>query len=116
MIRVKFQCIVASTKAGASGILESIKKAVQSGFGIPLSELGVKIVTMGTDSTSVMIGCKNGVVTRIRDTVVLSVSLVGILCYAIFTLACSLVCSKVTRPSETFATMCTLEMFRFSVT
>ncbi|XP_072030697.1 zinc finger protein 862-like [Amphiura filiformis] len=79
-VDVKFVGIVGTPKADADGILASLEKAVADGIGTSLDDLGPKLVAMGTDGAAVMMGCNNGVVTKIKNNV--APTMVGIHCFA----------------------------------
>lgn len=80
VVDVQFIGIVGTPKADADGITKSLTKAVLNGLGINMTDMGKKLVAMGTDGAAVMLGCNNGVVTKVRDMV--APSLVGVHCFA----------------------------------
>ena len=78
-VRVKFLGVIATPKADALGITQSIQKAVENGLGINFQEFSKKLVAMGTDGAAVMVGRNNGVVKKIQA---IAPSVVGIHCFA----------------------------------
>ena len=80
VVATDFVQIVATPKADADGIMTSLQKAVTEGLQVSFQDIGRKLVGMGTDGAAVMVGCNNGVTTKVRETV--APTLVAIHCFA----------------------------------
>lgn len=80
VIAVNFLGIMATPKADAPGICNSLGRAVTNGLDMPMEEFCKKLVAFGADGAAVMMGRNNGVVARIRNE--MAPKIVGIHCFA----------------------------------
>lgn len=79
-VSVNFVQIVSTPKADADGITASLEKAVNKGLNMTFTDIGKKLVAMGTDGAAVMLGKNNGVTTKVRESI--APSLLAVHCFA----------------------------------
>ena len=77
VVSVKFMCCMATEKADAKGILNALKRAVES-IGLEWEELLKKLVALGSDGASVMMGARKGVAALLKEK---NPSIIGIHCF-----------------------------------
>ena len=77
VVSVKFMGCMATEKADAKGIFNALKRAVES-IGLEWEELLKKLVALGSDGASVMMGARKGVAALLKEK---NPSIIGIHCF-----------------------------------